>query len=114
MNQNTGKAPLIPIGTAGKPVTPAVAPSSVEKISAAATKQAAAAAQTATFTTPPPSPTAKATHAGPGRPRANTTPTKLKGVYFDPPVYDALVALQKRGQNVSKYINNVVRQALAV
>ena len=116
MNQNTGKAPMIPIGTAGTPVAPAVTSPSVEKIKVAASRQAAAAAQTATFHTPTPAPPARsaAAHSGPGRPRSNIAPTRLKGVYFDPSVYDALLTLQKRGQNVSKYINNIVRQSLAI
>jgi hypothetical protein len=38
----------------------------------------------------------------------------MKGVYFEPAVYEALLEMQEKGQNVSKFINRIVRQSLAI
>lgn len=40
--------------------------------------------------------------------------TIMKGVYFEPAVYDALLEMQDKGQNVSKFINRIVRQYLVI
>jgi len=48
------------------------------------------------------------------RPTPTTQKTIIKAVYFEPPVHQALINMQVQGQNVSKYINRLVKQALAM
>lgn len=51
---------------------------------------------------------------GRGRRASSRQKTIMKGVYFEPAVYNALLEMQEKGQNVSKFVNRLVRQSLAV
>jgi len=106
VNPNTGKKAQIPINTAVS-----VAPSQTDKM----TLQALESAKAATFT-PPVSSLTRSPATGQRRVRRKSTGQKtiMKGVYFDPAVYQALVEMQDKGQNVSKFINRLVRQSLTV
>jgi hypothetical protein len=103
VNPNAGKKAMIPINTAG-----GSASSQADKM----THQALESAKSASF-----APAASSGHtAGQGRGRKKSTSQKtmMKGVYFEPAVYQALVEMQDKGQNVSKFINRLVRQSLAI
>jgi hypothetical protein len=109
MNQNAGKKPLIPINTAAAASTATLAPSPVDKMTA----QAQESAKTASFAS---SSAPSARHVGQGRGRRQSTSQKtiMKGVYFEPAVYSALIEMQDKGQNISKFINRLVRQSLTI
>jgi hypothetical protein len=101
-NPNAGKKALIPINTA------AVAPSQADKM----TSQALESAKSASF-----APAASSAHTvgqGRGRRKSAGQKTIMKGVYFEPAVYKALGEMQEKGQNVSKFINRLVRENLTV
>jgi len=102
-NPNAGKKALIPINTA------AVAPSQADKM----TSQALKSAESASFA---PAAASSAHTVGQGRGRRKSTGQKtiMKGVYFEPAVYKALGEMQEKGQNVSKFINRLVRENLTV
>jgi hypothetical protein len=100
LNPNTGKKALIPISTA----------SSVSQDKMA--QQAIESAKSASFA--PPSSPAITTGKGRGRRKSSGHKTIMKGVYFEPAVYQALMELQDKGQNISKFINRIVRQSLAI
>lgn len=105
VNPNTGKKALIPINTAAS-----VSSSHIDKM----TLQAMESAKSASFA-PSTAPAANRT-VGQGRGRRKSTSQKtiMKGVYFEPAVYQALAEMQEKGQNISKFINRLVRQSLAV
>jgi hypothetical protein len=108
MNMNAGKKPLIPISTAAAASTPALSPS-IDKMTAQA-KESAKSASFVSASAPIPR------HAGHGRGRRHSSSQKtiLKGVYFEPAVHQALIEMQDKGQNVSKFINRLVRQSLTL
>jgi hypothetical protein len=103
-NPNAGKRAQIPINTAAS----VIIPSQSDKM----TLQAQESAKSASFS---PAATAGRT-AGQGRGRKKSTGQKtiMKGVYFEPAVYAALIEMQDKGQNISKFINRLVRQSLAL
>lgn len=105
LNPNAGKKAMIPINTAGS-----AGSSQTDKMA----HQALESAKSASFA--PPAAAAAGHTAGKGRGRKKSTSQKtmMKGVYFEPAVYQALVEMQDKGQNVSKFINRLVRQSLAI
>ena len=107
MNLNAGKKPLIPINTAGS--TPAAPSSAVSKMTAQA-RESAKSASFPTISAPSPHKAGQ----GRGRRASSRQKTIMKGVYFDPAVYEALLEMQDKGQNVSKFVNRLVRQSLAI
>jgi hypothetical protein len=98
LNPNVGKKALIPINTASK----------TDKMA----QQAMESAKSASFS-PPVSPGPK-TGQGRGRHKSTGPKTIMKGIYFDPEVYQALTSMQQKGQNVSKFVNRIARQALTL
>ena len=106
VNANTGKKVQIPLHTA-----PAAASPSDKMLS-----QAIESAKSASFAPPaPPAPAAKrSARVSRRKPSDPAKKTIMKGVYFDPAVYNALLDMQEKGQNVSKFINRIVRQSLAI
>jgi hypothetical protein len=115
MNQNAGNKPAIPLNSSRAPQS---SPSAtiVDRISS----QASAAAATATLASPsrpPAHPVASTAYASTQRKRRYapaTTKRVLKGIYFDTPVLDALRAMQSRGENVSLFVNDLVRRSLSL
>jgi hypothetical protein len=104
VNPNTGKKAQIPINTAAS-----VASSQTNKM----TLQAMESAKSASFAPPTTAPT-HSVGQGRGRRKSTAQKTIMKGVYFEPAVYQALVEMQEKGQNVSKFINRLVRQSLTI
>lgn len=105
LNPNAGKKAQIPINTAHS------GPSSQSNKMA---MQAMESAKSASFAPPAATTTSRAAGQGRGRKKSTSQKTIMKGVYFEPAVYEALVEMQDKGQNVSKFINRLVRQSLAV
>ncbi|MDD5673643.1 MAG: hypothetical protein PHC61_05750 [Chitinivibrionales bacterium] len=106
LNPNAGKKAMIPINTASS-----ASHSQTDKMA----HQALESAKSASFA-PPATSTTRSTTSGQGRGRRKSTSQKtiMKGVYFEPAVYQALVEMQDKGQNVSKFINRLVRQSLTI
>jgi hypothetical protein len=107
-NPNTGKRAQIPINTAAS-----VSPSSnTDKMAL----QAMNSAKSASFAPAAAPAAASLPVVGQGKNRRKSTSPKtiMKGVYFEPAVYQALVEMQEKGQNISKFINRLVRQNLAI
>jgi hypothetical protein len=104
VNPNTGKRAQIPINTAAN-----VSSSQSDKMA----QQALESAKAASFA-PPATPSGRTAGQGRGRRKSTTQKTIMKGVYFEPAVYQALGEMQEKGQNVSKFINRLVRQSLAL
>jgi hypothetical protein len=50
----------------------------------------------------------------PRRRRGSDRVTRLKGIYFEPEVYDALVHMQQEGQNASMVVNKIVKEKLGL
>jgi len=100
VNPNTGKKAQIPLNTSAS-----VMSSQTNKM----VSQAMESAKSASFTQ-------QTTVSGQSRGRRKSTSQKtiMKGVYFEPVVYNALVEMQDKGQNVSKFINRLVRQSLTI
>lgn len=107
MNLNAGKKPLIPINTSG---SASAAPSSAVSKMTAQARESAKSASFPALSAPSPR------NAGQGRSRRPSPRQKtiMKGVYFEPAVYNALLEMQEKGQNVSKFVNRIVRQSLAI
>ena len=104
VNPNAGKKAMIPINTAG-----GAAASQTDKMA----HQALESAKSASFA-PPAASSGRTAGQGRGRKKSTSQKTMMKGVYFEPAVYQALVEMQDKGQNVSKFINRLVRQSLAI
>jgi len=104
VNPNTGKKAQIPINTSASVIS-----SQTNKMA----HQAIESAKSASFD-PPAAASTHTTGQGRGRRKSNGQKTIMKGVYFEPAVYQALVEMQEKGQNVSKFINRLVRQSLAL
>ena len=105
INQNAGKKAQISINTA------AVAPSPTDKMA----HQARESAKAASFVPLAASSSGRNTVGqGRGRRKSASQKTIMKGVYFEPAVYQALIEMQDKGQNISKFINRLVRQSLAI
>jgi hypothetical protein len=107
VNPNTGKKAQIPINTASS-IPPA---SRSDKM----VSQALESAKSASFApSPVPADRSAAVGQGRGRRKSLSQKTIMKGIYFDPAVLKALLEMQEKGQNVSKFVNRLVRQALAI
>jgi hypothetical protein len=109
LNANAGKKIQIPLNTA--PAVPAATSPADKMLS-----QAMESARSASFAPPAAPAPAPVRPAGVSR-RKPADPAKktiMKGVYFEPAVYNALLVMQEKGQNVSKFINQLVRQSLAI
>jgi hypothetical protein len=105
VNPNAGKKAMIPINTAG-----GTGSSQADKMA----HQALESAKSASFAPPPAASGGHTPGKGRGRKKSTSQKTIMKGVYFEPAVYQALVEMQDKGQNVSKFINRLVRQSLAI
>ncbi|MFP4365178.1 MAG: hypothetical protein ACLFR1_15050 [Spirochaetia bacterium] len=105
INPNVGKKFQIPLNTA-KNSAPAAAPS--DKM----LSQAMQSAKSASFSSPKAQPQNKPVEKKNVREKTQSSAPKniLKGVYFEPAVYEILMEMQEEGQNVSKYINRIVRK----
>lgn len=102
INPNVGKKAQIPLNT-----TKNITKNPSDKM----LSQAMQSAKSASFTPPTAQPqTAKKPKIRRGRKPSSGPKTILKGVYFEPAVYDKLIEMQEEGQNVSKYINRIVRK----
>jgi hypothetical protein len=101
LNANVGKKAMIPLSTSS---------SASDKIAHQARETAKAASFTPHASTAAPASKEK----GRGRPKSTGPKSKLKGIYFDAVVFKELEDMQEKGQNVSKYVNRLVRQALSI
>jgi len=113
-NPNAGKKALIPIGTAHRHSAAAVADKAKAIMSHVV--------DTTKTTDFRPSAKSKAAPAGATRGAnhnrrrraADDRKTKMKGIYFEEPVYEALVHMQDEGQNASKWVNRLVKEKLGL